>query len=250
MVYLDLIFLLNFIYDFLLLMTVNIALKRVTKLRKIFISSLFGSLFSFVIFLDLNNIMLIIFKIISAFVMCLIAFEYRNILYTITNITYLYMSSIILAGFMYYLSMQISSDNLINLIIIISVSPLILLAYILQAKKLKNVQNLSYKVKIVFKNNKNLILDGFIDSGNKLKDPVTNKYVIIVDKKVYHNKNPIYVPFKGVNKTGLLECFTLKYIEVNNKKFNNYLLGVSNEIINLDGSNCILNYKLMEELNV
>ncbi len=250
MIYIDLIILLNFIYDFLLLMTVNITLKRVTTIRKIIFASLFGSLFSLIILFDIAYFILLLLKLISGSIMVIIAFEYRNIKYYINNLIYLYMSSIILAGFMYYLSVEFNNENIVNSILIFTFTPLILIIYMYQIKKLKIVQSLSYKVMIVFKNNKNLLLDGFIDSGNKLKDPITNKYVIIVDKSVYHNKNPIFVPFKGVNKTGLIECFALKYIEINNIKYDNYLLGVSNEVINLDGSKCILNYKLMEELNV
>ncbi len=250
MIYLDLLFILNFCYDFLLLVTIKIALKRVAKLKNIIIGSLFGAIFSFIILLNTSEIILIISKILSGTIMTIITFNYKNMKHTITNLMYLYMTSTILAGFMHYLSRYFKNDYMINTLLLFLLSPLILVIYVYQTKKLKSKQILSYKVKVVFKNNKNLLLDGFIDSGNKLKDPVTNKYVIIVDRKIYNNKNPIYVPFKGVNKTGLIECFSLKYIEINNKKFNNYLLGVSNEIINLDGSNCILNYKLMEDLNV
>ncbi len=180
-----------------------------------------------------------------------IAYGFKNFIYTFHNMIYLYMSSIILAGFLYYLTdeLGIASSN-INYIALVILAPLVLGVYVYQTKKLKQKQNLSYRVKVVFKNNKELLLDGFIDSGNKLKDPFTNKYIIIVDESIYKSTNPIYVPFKGVNKTGLIKCFSLDHIEINNRIFKNYLLGVSDEKINLDGSNCLLNYKLLEEINV
>ncbi len=260
MIYLDILFLINYIYDLLLLMTVKIALKRVTKIKYLLLASLIGASSVFLLLLNINNTILFFLKITTSVIMTILSFGYKNIKYTTYNLIYLYMTSVILAGFLYYLNIEFSykSEGLIfyfdtfsiNYLLIILIGPLILYLYVYQTKKLKQKQNLSYVVKVVTKDNKNLLLDGYIDSGNKLKDPITNKYIIIVDKKIYRNKNPIYVPFKGINKSGLLECFTLKYIEINNKKFNNYLLGVSEEKINLEGSNCILNYKLMEDLNV
>ncbi len=260
MIYLDLIFLLNFAYDFLLLLTTGITLKRIIYVRRLILASTLGASSIFLLFLKLNNIELLIIKVLVSIIMLIIAYSYNNIKYFINNVIYLYMCSIILAGFLYYLSIEFSykQDGLfyyfdnynINYILLLILAPIILLLYYIHLKKIKILLNLNHKVNIVFKNNTALRVNGYIDSGNKLKDPITNKYIIIVDTDVYNNKDPIYVPFKGVNKNGLLKCFPLKYIEINGKQYNNYLLGVSDDKIILDGSNCILNYKLLEDLNV
>ncbi len=256
MIYLDLLFLLNFIYDFLLILTVKITLKRVASLKKMLLAAFIGALSIFLVVFNINSSILLILKFVVSIVMLFVAFGFKNVKFIVTNLLYLYMCSVILAGFLYYLDLEVSQNIIyfesssISYIIILLIAPIILGLYIYQTKKLKQKQNLNYEVKIVFKNNKNLLLNGFIDSGNKLKCPITKKYIIIVNKKIYHNKNPIYVPFNGVNKTGIMECFSLKHIEINNQKFTNYLLGVSESKINLEGENCILNYKLMEDLNV
>ncbi len=259
-IYLDLIFLLNFCYDFLLLLTVGIILKRVISLKRIILSAFIGALSLIILFWDVNNLLLFFIKNLVSIVMVLVAFKYKNIKFTLTNTMYLYMCSIILAGFMYYLNLEFSYHHegfifyynglSINYLFLLILGPLILYSYIYQTKKLKQKQNLYYEVKIVLKNNRNLLLNGFIDTGNKLKDPVTKKYIIILNKNIYQAKNPLYVPYKSIDNNGLMKCFAIKYVEINQQKFNNYLIGVSDKKINLDGIDCILNYKLMEDLNV
>ncbi len=251
MVYVDLLILLNICYDYLLLLTVGVTLKRRVSHKRLFWAALFGSVSIILIFFDVSKVLEVVLKNLLGVPMLVVAFGYKNVVYTFYNILYLYMSSVVLAGFLYYLTEELGvSYGNVNYVALLVIAPLVLGVYTYSVKKLRCKQNLAYKIKVVFKNNNILLLDGFIDSGNKLRDPVTNKYVIIVDKNVYSGKNPIYVPFKGVNKTGILKCFSLDYIEINNQVFKNYLLGVSNESINLDGSNCILNYKLLEEINV
>lgn len=257
-IYLDLVIILNFCYDFLLLLTINIILKRNSSLKRILSSALFGALSIFLLFLNINTTILFLIKLFSGLLMCIIAFKYKNIKYTILNYTYLFMVSVILAGFLYFLSIEFSykQEGLIfffdgisiNYIVLLIIAPLILIIYIRQVKKLKEKQNLYYKVKIVINSKKTLILNGYIDSGNVLKDHLTKKYIIITNKRIYHNKNPIYVPYKSVNKRGLLECFKIKYIEINSKQYTNYLLGVMDTEINIDGVDCILNAKLLEDI--
>lgn len=208
------------------------------------------------LFLDFPNMILFILKILISAIMIFIVFGKKQIL---VNMTYLYMNSVILAGFLYYLTLELSYNRSglfyyfdefsINYILILFTSPVVLFIYFKQNKLLREKQNLTHTVKVVFKDGEELILSGFIDSGNKLCDPVTGKNVVITSEKIKKN-NPIYVPFSAVNKKGLIKCFSLKYIEINKQRFTNYLLGVSEEEINLSGSNCILSYKLMEDLNV
>ena len=104
----------------------------------------------------------------------------------------------------------------------------------------------------MFKNNKSVILNSFLDTGNKLKDPITKKGIILINKEVikgkYNIRSPMYVPFNTLNNHGLLKCFKPKYIIIDNKIYDNYLIGLSDNKINIDGVDCLLNYKLMEEL--
>ena len=141
-IYLDLIAILNFGMDFILLFTVNNTLKRNTKLRRM----IFGSLTLIFLFLPLHSFALFFLKIIVSFLMCIITFQFKNWRYTIENMIYFYMSGTILGGFLYYLNLEFSYKHegivffhhglSINFIFLIIISPIILYIYIRSQKKL------------------------------------------------------------------------------------------------------------------
>ena len=247
-IYLDLLFLLNFIYDLLLLLTVSVTLKRNTKFKRILLGSFFGAISTFIILIPLNKYLLLILKILTSVIMLIITYSFKNIKYFFNNLLYLYMTSVILAGFLYFLKLEF---NNLSYLISLSIAPLILYLYIKEQKKLKEIINYYKKVIVTFKNNKTLSLNGFIDSGNKLKDPITGKYIILVNKKtlkgIYNIRSPMYVPIKTINKRSLLPCVSIKNIIIDNKTYNNYLLGISDTFNGFDNINCLLNYHLLED---
>ena len=247
-IYLDLLFLLNFIYDLLLLLTVSVTLKRNTKFKRILLGSFFGAISTFIILIPLNKYLLLILKILTSVIMLIITYSFKNIKYFFNNLLYLYMTSVILAGFLYFLKLEF---NNLSYLISLSIAPLILYLYINEQKKLKEIVNYYKKVIVTFKNNKTLSLNGFIDSGNKLKDPITGKYIILINKKtlkgIYNIRSPMYVPIKTINKRSLLPCISIKNIMIDNKTYNNYLLGISDTFNGFDNINCLLNYHLLED---
>lgn len=247
-IYIDLLFILNFVYDGLLLLTVSIALKRNISFKRILFGAFVGGLSTFEIFLPIKKYLLFILKLLSGLMMILVTFKYKNLKYTWNNIIYLYMCSIILAGFLYFLKIEF---NNLSYIIILSFAPIILYLYIKEQNKLKKVVNYYKNILITLKNNTVLELNGFIDSGNKLKDPITNKYIILINKNIldgiYNIRSPMYVPIKTVNNNSLLECISIKNIIVDEKVYTNYLLGLSDTFNGFDGVDCLLNYHLLEE---
>lgn len=259
-VYIDLVFLLNLYLDFLLLLTASIVLKRNVSLKRIFLGSCVGSFTIFFLFFKVISLFLFFFKMIIAILMVIVAFKYENLRYTFNNLIYFYMISIILGGFLYYLNIEFSYTPVglffvrhklnVNAIFLIIISPIILYLYVHQTKKMKSSYSLSYKVKIVLKNEQEYELNGFLDTGNKLVDPITNKPIILLEEGIINEQvnNFYYIPFHSLNNNNLLKCLRPKYIEIENKKFNNYLVGISDKKFALDGVKCILNNKLLEEL--
>lgn len=247
-IYIDLLLLVNFLFDLLLLLTVNIALKRYSKISRLILASLFGEVTLLSLILPISSYLLIILKFILGIFLCIIAFGYKNFKYTFYNVLYLYMTSIILGGFTYYLSVEFQNINYLLLLI----SPLILYVFIKSIKALKEIKNYYYKIKIVFENGKNLELTSFLDTGNKLIDPITNKPIILINKKLLKGsiniRSPMYIPYNTINYHGLLECIKPSYIEIENKKLKNYLIGLSEESFKLNGIDCLLNYKILEDL--
>ena len=248
-IYIDLLIVINFLFDFLLLLTVNIALKRYSKIYRLVLASLFGEITLLSLFLPINSILLSILKIIMGLIMVIIAFGYKNIKYTIYNALYLYMTSIILGGFAYYLNIEYKN---LNYLILILIAPLILYIFIKSMKALKEIKNYYYKVSIVFYDGFKINVTGFLDTGNKLVDPITNKPVILINKKkikgCIHIRSPMYVPYNSLNHHGLLKCFKPKSIYVNDKLLKGYLIGLSEESFKLNGIDCLLNYKVWEDI--
>lgn len=261
-IYLDVIFLINFLFDFFLLMITSILLRRKVKLKNIILGSLIGALSIFVLFININSFELFIIKIIISLIMVLITFKYKNIRYTLKNMVYLYFTSMILGGVLYYLNVEFSykqeglvfyHDGLsINFVFLIIFSPVIVYAYTKQIKELRNNYNNYYNCKIYFNDNY-IEVTGFIDSGNKLVDPYLRRPIILINKKDYiydiNEFKMILVPYQGVNSGGMLECITPTKIIINDKELKKKcLVGLLNDEIVIDGVSCILNNKIMEDI--
>ncbi len=256
-IYIDLIFLINLFFDFFLLLTINIALKRYTKIFKILLGALSGSLSLISLFIPFNSIFLFFFKLLLGLLMCLISFGYKNIRYTLSNILYLYMTSIILGGFLYYLKLE-SKITLyykglsFSYLLLIIIAPLVLFVFLKSLKVLKEVQNYYYKITIILSNNYELTTTAFLDTGNKLIDPITNKPIILINKKLINSEikihSPMYVPYNTIKGHELLECIKPKKIIINNQELTNYLLGLVNNSFKLNGIECLLNYQILEDI--
>lgn len=251
-IYVDLLFLFNWWVDFFLLIVVKLILKRITKVIRIVIASFIGSLSIIFLFLDINNLGLLIIKFILGLLMCIIAYKFKSISYTINNLIYLLMSGVILGGAINLIKPNLETNKFLYFLIVSLITPVILLEFVRQNKNLKKNYSFYYQVKLIFKNLKEINLSAFLDTGNKLIDPITNKPIILVEKKclkgVYNIRSPMYVPLKTVNKNSLIECFKPECIIINNKKYNNYLVGACENNLFDDGINCLLNNKLMEDL--
>lgn len=256
-IYLDLIFLLNFIIDFLIIVTESIVLKNNTKFIKLVLSSLVGSLSLVILFINFDTIFLFIIKLFISIIMVLIAFGYKNIKYVLTNVIYFLFISILYGGFLYFIIYNINYKNYelsfvknnfdINLIFLVILSPVILYIYI---KQIKEKYKISLRVKVsVYINSKEIILNGFIDSGNNLKDPYKNRDVMITDSKEIKNyilkSQYILIPYETIGKKGFLKASLLKKVIVDDKVYNDILIAFMEEKIKIDGIDIILNNSMI-----
>lgn len=258
--YVDLIVLLNFFLDFLLLLSVSLILKRNAKLIRLLIGALVGGLSIVALFISFNSFTLFVFKVFISILMILISFGFKDIKYTFNNFIYLYLVSIILGGFLYYINDEFSYKNTgliffhngfsINWILIIFSTPIILILYVKQSRKLKEEYSKKYEVDITFLNGKTSRLTGFLDTGNNLTDPYKKRPIIIINKEILKGYNPrcILVPCITVNKESMLNCFRIKKIVINGKIIEDeVLVGISDNNFNIDGVDLLLHKKIIKE---
>lgn len=256
-IYIDLLILLNFILDFLLLMGVGIILNRQTNLKKLLISSIIGSITIISLFLSISSFSLFLIKLIISIIMVIVTFGYRDIYYTLKNLFYLYTISIILGGFFYFINIEFNlllntSGIVLNFIILLMCSPVVIYFYIKQIKDIKLNYNNYYNIDVYLKNGKIIELTAFLDTGNKLIDPYKRRPIILINKDKLSNNlnidNCLLVPYDTVDNHGLLKCLVPDKIYIHNIGIRkNFLIGISEEKIKIDGVDCILNKLLLEE---
>ncbi len=262
-IYLDLVFLINWVLDFVLLLTVNVALKRYINIKRLVLGAMVGSISLLSLFLPINGLGLVLFKLVLGVVLCIASFGYKNFKYTLYNVIYLYMVSIILGGFLYYLKTELSYKHTgyifyyeglgINYLVLLIIAPFSLYVFLKSIKVFREIDNYYYQVRIVLDNNIDFKLTGFLDTGNKLRDPISKRAVIIINKKLIQGKikirSPMYVPYNTIGSHGLLTCIKPKELFINNQRLDNYLVGLSDNSLKLNGIDCLLNYQVWEDLN-
>ena len=256
-IYLDLIMILNFLIDFILLITVSVILKRNIKITRIMLGAFVGGISILLLFFNINSVLLFILKFLISVVMTIITFKFVNIKYTLVNILYLYMSSIILGGFLYLLNIEFSYKHIgiiffnnglsINFIFLLIFSPLILYIYIKQTKNFRLNYSNYYNIDIILKNKK-YKYTAYLDTGNTLIDNLTRKPVILIDKRkiLFDIKEFRLIPYMGVNGLNMIKVIKVDKIFFNSKEYKNILLGIMDKI-SLDGVDVILNKRLLEE---
>lgn len=223
------------------------------------IGAFLGSLTTLTLFFSISSFTLFLIKLLISILMIIVSFGFQNIRYFLKNIGFLYMSSILLGGFLYFLNIQFSYKQIglvfyhnglsINFIVLLISSPIIFYIYIKQTKSLKENYNFYYKVAFHFPNQK-VFCNAFLDTGNKLKDPYSNSPIILLHHQKIPNQDiPFhYVPYDAVGHKGLLKCIRIPKIEIEGVGIKeNVLVGIMQERIKMDGVDCILNIKLLEE---
>lgn len=254
-IYLDLVFILNFFFDFILLYGTSKVLKNIVALKRLLLGSLVASSSIFLLFIDLNSLFLFILKAVISIFIILVTFGKRNF---IKNISYFYLISIILGGFLYLLNISFTYQNKgilfinnglsINFILTIIVSPIIVFCYVKEQVLYKNTYGNIYNVLIEI-NNQKYRLKGMIDTGNQLVDPYKKRCVILVNNDIdVGGEEFVFVPYKALNTNGIIKCYKPSSVIIEGKEFNNCLVGVSKDKFSINDIDCILPNKFKEDI--
>ena len=253
-IYVDGLLFLNFFFDFLLLLSVSVILKRNVPLFRIILGAFIGSLTILILFFKITSFELFLIKVYLSIIMCLVSFGYKDLKYTLKNILFLYLVSIILGGFLYMINIELGYKNKglvfinngfsLNVIFLIIFSPIVLYIYVKEMKSYKAKIGNYYKVNIYI-GKKVLNLNGYLDTGNTLK--YKGRLVILTNIKNSF-KNKIYmIPYMGASGYGVLECIRVRKVEVLDLGvFEDVYLGFS-KTLNLKEADVLLNAFMREE---
>ena len=222
-IYLDVLLLENFIVDLvLLLITAKIlSLKICTK--RLLIASLIGSLYTLtLVFKNLYFLSKVPFQIAVSYLIVSIIVSKAGIKTKLKGTGIFLLSSIMLSGLCYGLSLWMGSDddltsrtNSVNTsvkIIVLSISILFLITdrTINYVRERIATSTFMYDVEITIDGMK-YIIKGFLDTGNSLREPITNLPCIIVQDSVISldegTKEYYIVPYKAVGHNGVLKGF-------------------------------------------
>ncbi len=258
--YLDLIFLINFGFDFILLLVVSYLLRRNASIKRICFGAFLGGISIFSLFLPMTTISLFLFKVLISILMIVITFSYKNRKYFFQNVFYLYSASMILGGFLYFLNVQFSYKQQgiiffhnglsINVIFLILTSPIILYVYVKQGIRLKTFYSNLYTVKIQIQQ-QSYEWKAFLDTGNRLTDPYFHRPIVLVYKdkiRDLENLEYILVPMHTIEKSAMIKCIRADvFTIVGNCSCKDVWIGLCDHPITMEGIDCLLHPKLLEE---
>jgi len=253
MIYVDLLVFQDLFMNYIAMLATGILLNRITKFKRLFLSSVIGTINIIFLFMNINKINSLIINFLFAIIMAVITFGYKDIVYTIKNILYMYFISIFLAGSIYLINTNIlpKIDNyLLNMIVLVIISPIITMIYIKTTQSIKTNYSNYYKIDIYLKDKPKISLNAFLDTGNFLKDPYSHKPIILVTKKLISTTNEkiILVPYHTIDSDALIECFSPQKIYIEKVGYRkNVLIGLVNKQL-VEGADCILNKTLLERI--
>ncbi|MDY3971346.1 MAG: sigma-E processing peptidase SpoIIGA [Clostridia bacterium] len=192
-VYADVIFLINFISAYIMLYILGKAINKVRiRKKRLFLASVLGAAGAAVIFcVEMPTALSYLTRILAVFLMIFTAFfEQRKQL--LNQILWL----VLMSGIMIFSMMLITTliKNTVSVVIkagivYFDIPPKVFLfAFILSyfvliffLKVFKNRKNKKYYIMSVTHNDKTVTVTALFDSGNLLKEPVTGKYVSILE---------------------------------------------------------------------
>ena len=94
-IYLDYVFFINFIFDFILLFTTKVLLKRNVKIKRIILGSFIGTFSIFILFISMPSFIFFLSKMFFGLIMVIITFKFKDIKYTLNKLIHCIVSRLI-----------------------------------------------------------------------------------------------------------------------------------------------------------
>ncbi len=232
-IYVDVLFIVNFFITFFLLLVTAKLSKRDDKLGRCVLASFIGGLYSLVIlWQNLNFAASFIGKLAAACIIVITAFKFKTFKSYIKEVVIFFFVNFIFVGVMvgFWLIFKPKGIIINNSTVYFNVSARALLisafiAYILSALIIriyngKTAAKELYSV-TVFKNERRIRFFAFADSGNNLKEPFSDYPVIIAQNELFDGIDcRRLVPFNTIGGEGVLFAFKPDRVEISSSTGN------------------------------
>lgn len=203
-IYLDVVFAVNFILDFILLLLERRISRKKVSLNRVFLGALVGALLMCIIILipKMNYILYLAFSyFFSSALIILVTFRPKKFKELIKLTVLLYMIAILLGGIiftLYYYSFvgfslnRIFSKHLLKgldlqmLLLLVCLAVIIWVIFINIFFKVVNISKSIYDIGI-FYGNQEMKINALLDTGNTLYDPISHWPVIIGEIEIFKN---------------------------------------------------------------
>ena len=221
-VYIDIYIFENIVINlFLLLLTFKLLRFSFNK-KNICIAAVLGGLYGLVIFCNVNLLNSIAFKLLIPAIMIYISLESKKFKYVLKSILVFFMLAFMLGGICFgALQMQntymigqafVVENNSIKYIVLSVAIVFIFINRIVDLLKDRAlVKNFLYDIYIT-EGTRTVLVKGFLDTGNELREPVTNLPCVIVENNYF---NQFYIPddkkfiikYDTINEVGEVKGF-------------------------------------------
>lgn len=179
-IYVDELFVKNLIMTYLILFLIKRILNIKTKISRLFFTSIISSLLSiFLIIYDLNNI---VTKILSLALLCYIAYIPKSIFEIAREMVGTIIITFLLGGIL-----KSSINKFIEILILIIIGYYGIKKYDENYKSKKWKARNIYKIKMKLEN-KIILLDAFLDTGNMVSETFSGQPVIFISRSGIENK--------------------------------------------------------------
>lgn len=246
-VYVDMYILENLIVNYFLLTITSQTLCVKMNNKRALLSSAFAALYSLVIFVDKLGFMTTIpFKLGTAYLIVFLAYGRRKYILKLKAVLLYIIYTFVLAGLFIFLEYKNNLNPVRGLLIthftagkqfialmFIYIFIYRTVSYIIDRRKLKVY---TYPVEIIT-NTGSVKVQALLDTGNELREPITNLPVIIVEKGILSGidtskYSKLYIPFQVVSGgADYLEAFKPEIVKVNldekHFEYKNAVIGIS-----------------------
>lgn len=229
-IYVDVLFVVNFFITYLLLLFTSLMLKRSYNTLRLLFASAAGGLYSLVILADnLSFLLTAAGKLFVSFLIVFIAFGFVRLTVFFKSAALFYFSNLLFLGIIIAIQMLFKSDGITlnNGTVYFDISAKILLfsalaAYLISVVVIKLYNRTIEKKQIysvtINKNGSTTHLYALSDSGNKLKEPFSDYPVIVADKTKISFDTERVVPYNTVGGEGVLQAFKPDKVVISNGK--------------------------------